>query len=82
MTKKRACRDSSTDICKPIAIHVVTPPGLNDLSDIGRRLSLPQKTGEPIDKYAQRLGAALDRLELRERIDGATLFMLRLIVGL
>ena len=94
MTRKQMDHGSPADICQPIATYVVTRRGLklapgstptdawNNLSDVGRRLSLPHKADEPISNYAQRLRAALDRLHPHECIDGAAVFMLRLIVNL
>ena len=88
---KRPKKMRRLGLLEPIAVHVLGPDGIHnadpsteaawrDIEDVGRRLSCPPKRNETIEQYADRLRQLLAPIERTEYIDGAAVYMLRLIV--
>jgi hypothetical protein len=88
---KRPKKMRKLGLFEAVAVHVVGSDGIDnadpsteaawrDIEDVGRRLSCPPKKDETIEQYADRLRELLAPFERTEYIDGAAVYMLRLIV--
>jgi hypothetical protein len=88
---KRPKKTRKLGLFEPIAVHVLGSDGIHnadpsteaawrDIEDVGRRLSCPPQKDETIEQYADRLRELLAPLDPKEYIDGAAVYMLRLIV--